>query len=210
MRALKFHSLLAFTLLLTCSAFAQKAIDPTKMTSFNITVNYPDYTVKTQMLKDNKKVKKRDDRIYHWYNSNKIMETTGSFDGNVLHGYYKSFYMSNNLKEEGSFKYGIKSGEWTSWYPEGKIKDIIHWKNGQKNGKYKLYDELGNLLVEGNFKNDALNGKFKTFKNNNLVQSSKLKNGVQQMPKPKKIKEEKNKDTVVPENNTTKEKKSGW
>jgi hypothetical protein len=45
------------------------------MKSFNITFNYPDYTVKTQMLKEPKKIKPEPDLSYHWYVSQKIMET---------------------------------------------------------------------------------------------------------------------------------------
>src|ERR1043165_6820074 len=89
--------LLGFSVL----AFSQKQIDPDKIVAFNVTVNFEDYTVKTQMLKDPKKVTIDNELIYLWYNSNKIMETRGGYDGKLLHGYYKSFYPNNQLRESG-------------------------------------------------------------------------------------------------------------
>ncbi|MGZ3862805.1 MAG: toxin-antitoxin system YwqK family antitoxin [Bacteroidia bacterium] len=169
---------------------AQKDADPSKMTTFNVTINEPDYTIKTQMLRENKKVKVKETRVYNWYsNSNKIVQTTGGFDGHVLHGYYKCLYLNGNLKDEGSFNYGLKSGKWTNWFETGKIKEVVYWKNGEKSGKYRIYDPLGNLLVESTFKHDKLNGKLKTFKNGKLVETIKFKDDVQQFAKPKKVKE---------------------
>ena len=45
---------LSFILLFAFSVSAQRFVEPDKMKAFNITVNYPDYTVKTQMLKEPK------------------------------------------------------------------------------------------------------------------------------------------------------------
>ncbi len=95
---------LSFILLFAFSVSAQRFVEPDKMKAFNITVNYPDYTVKTQMLKEPKQFKPDVDLTYHWYTSQKIMETKGGFDGKLLHGTYRSFYLNDQLFESGEFK----------------------------------------------------------------------------------------------------------
>jgi hypothetical protein len=194
------YILLISTLGLKC--LAQDFVEPDKMKSFNITVNYPDYTVKTQMLKDHpKKLKLESDLSYHWYISQKIMETKGGYDGKLLHGYYKSFYLTDQLFESGEFDYGVKSGEWKNWYPDGKLKEITNWKNGRKNGKYTLYSNLGVLMATGEFKKDELTGEFKTYDNFGKESSvRKYKNGKEIIKKVKVKKEKVNKEKAPKEN----------
>src|SRR3954471_4133174 len=116
------------------TGLCQKPIAPDKIIAFNITVNHDDYTVKTQMLKDPKKIKVDNELSYLWFYSNKIMETKGGYDGKLIHGYYKSFYLNNQLRESGEIKYGVKHHEWRNWYNDGKLKEVSTWKNGRKNG----------------------------------------------------------------------------
>lgn len=187
---------------------AQSFVEPDKMKSFNITVNYPDYTVKTQMLKDPKKIKLDPDLSYHWYISQKIMETKGGFDGKLLHGYYKSFYLTDQLFESGEFYYGVKSGEWKNWYPDGKLKEITNWKNGRKNGKYILYSDLGVLMATGEFEKDELTGEFKTYDNFGKESSvRKYKNGKEIIKKEKVEKVKKEKKSKEKTENSTEPKK---
>src|SRR5437868_6907109 len=106
-------------ILISYLASAQKYTEPDEMKTFNITVNYDDYTVKTQMLRDGEKVKTDNELAYLWYKSNKIIETKGGYDGRLLHGYYKTFYLNNQLREQGEIKYGLKHKEWKYWYSNG-------------------------------------------------------------------------------------------
>ncbi|HWY10385.1 MAG TPA: hypothetical protein VN026_03615 [Bacteroidia bacterium] len=175
--------------LLCCTlfSFSQKQIDPDKIVAFNVTVNFDDYTVKTQMLKDPQKVKIDNELIYLWYNSNKIMETRGGYDGKLLHGYYKSFYPNNQLRESGQINYGTKHKEWRYWYSNGTLKEVSNWKNGRKNGKYELYNDYGRLMGKGYFKNDLLHGKFYTYDNfGHITNTRKYKNGIEIVPDPEK------------------------
>jgi hypothetical protein len=77
------------------AALAQKYIEPDKLKQFNVTVNHPDYTIKTQMLTQNKEIKVNNERIYMWYASQKIMETKGGYEGKLIHGKYTAFYLNN-------------------------------------------------------------------------------------------------------------------
>lgn len=196
-------NLLVILVLLSIRICAQTHVEPDKIKAFNITVNYDNYTVKTQMLKSPKKINTKPDLTYHWYSSQKIIETKGGFDGKLLHGYYKSFYLSNQLFESGEFKYGLKNNEWKNWYSDGKLKEITHWKNGKKNGKYFLFNDDGTKVASGNFKNDQLSGKFNTYdKNGNIILSQSYKNGVIQVKTPKLKKEKSTKpkeETIKPE-----------
>jgi hypothetical protein len=172
--------------------FGQKEVEPEKLKAFSITVNYEDYTVKTQMLKDQKKITVDNDLYYLWFNANKIIETKGGFDGKLLHGYYKSFYLNNQLRESGEIKYGLKHNVWKNWYPDGKLKEVITYKSGRKNGFYELYNDYGNLMAQGCFKNDKLNGKFDTYDNTGRIsETKKYKNGTEVPIKPKKEKTKK-------------------
>jgi hypothetical protein len=176
-----------FAIVSATSVFAQKPITPDQIVAFNITVNFDEYTVKTQMLKDPKKIKVDNELSYLWYNSNKIIETKGGYDGKLLHGYYKSFYLNNQLRESGEIKYGIKTGEWRNWYSDGKLKEVSTWKKGRKNGTYELYNDYGHLMAKGAFKNDLLNGKFYTYDDfGNIRDSKKYRNGVEVQAQPNK------------------------
>ncbi|MGV2480679.1 UNVERIFIED_CONTAM: hypothetical protein IGO34_28225, partial [Salmonella enterica subsp. enterica serovar Weltevreden] len=66
--------ILSFLLLTVFAASAQRFVEPDKIKSFNITVNYPDYTVKAQMLKDPKKMNPDAELTYHWDTPHKIMD----------------------------------------------------------------------------------------------------------------------------------------
>lgn len=163
--------LLVFT---SALAFAQKFTEPDRIKTFNIVVNYDTYTVKTQMLKDCKKIHVLDDRSYLWCSANKIMETRAGYDGKLLHGYYKSFYFENSqLRESGKVHYGLKQGEWRFWYADGKLREVITYKKGKKNGAYKLYNDYGSLMAKGRFKKDMLHGRFYTYNNLGSVEAKK-------------------------------------
>lgn len=186
--------------LLTGLAFAQKFTEPDKMKTFNIVVNYDTYTVKTQMLKDIKKIRVLDDRTYMWCSANKIFETRAGYDGKLLHGYYKSFYFENSqLRESGKINYGLKTGEWRYWYADGRLKEIITYKKGSKNGKYELYNDYGKRMASGRFKNDLLHGHFYTYNNQGTVEAKKTyRHGMEVLPtvKPAKVKKQRP-DTVA-------------
>lgn len=191
MRLLVFY---VFFLGITLNGISQRFVEPDKMKTFNITINYDDFTVKTQMLKDPKKLDLDPELTYCWYSSQKIIETKGGFDGKLLHGYYHSFYLNSQLRESGEFKYGVKHNEWKTWYPDGKLKEITHWKNGRKKGEYALYNEYGTIMAKGSFKNDLLNGDFYTYNNFGKVSSfKKYKNGVEIITPEKTDKKDKSK-----------------
>lgn len=193
--------ILLFLYFVAFTAAAQRFVEPDKMKSFNITVNYPDYTVKAQMLKEPKKMHPDAELTYHWYTSQKIMETKGGFDGKLLHGTYRSFYLNDQLFESGEFKYGVKTGEWRTWYGDGKLKEICHWKNGRKNGHYALYSDYGKLLASGTFRRDLLTGTFTTYDaSGNVSAIRKYRKGkeVLKREKAQKVKKQKAEPTEKP------------
>jgi hypothetical protein len=158
--------------------FSQDFTKPSKLNQFNVTVNFDDYTVKTQMLSHNKKFSPDNDRVYMWYAAQKIMETKGGFDGKLIHGTYRAFYLNDQLKEQGNISYGLKNKEWKYWYSDGKLKEVINWKDGVKSGRYFLYNDYGQLMAKGRFKNDKLHGWFYTYNNiGKLADKKKYKCG---------------------------------
>ncbi|MFO0355671.1 MAG: toxin-antitoxin system YwqK family antitoxin [Sphingobacteriaceae bacterium] len=187
--------------------FAQSFTEPSKIKSFNVTVNFPDYTVKTQMLNHTKSFEPKSDLTYMWYEHQKIMETKGGFDGKLIHGTYRSFYLNNQLKEKGEIRYGLKNSKWKYWYNNGNIRESITWKDGTKNGTYCIFNDDGKLMAKGNFKNDKLHGRFYTYDiNGKVLEKKRYKEGtevlkkvkVKKEPKVKKIKEPKDEKKKEP------------
>lgn len=194
-------------LFLTLNLEAQKVIEPGKVKQFNITVNNEACTIKTQMLSSKKDFKADPNLTYIWYTSQKLIETNGGYDGKLIHGFYKVFYLSNQLKEEGTVKYGLKHKVWKSWYPDGKLRELLTWKNGVKSGEYILYNEKGEMMAKGQFKNNKLHGKFYTYGvGGRILEKKKYKHGDEVIPKPivkkekkpKKIKNKKIEETDKP------------
>ena len=165
--------------------------------SYTIYVNYPDYTVKTDVLSKCKKLKTKIELTYFWYSSNKIMETTGGFDGKILNGPYTSFYLTNNLKEKGYFKRGLKNGEWITWYDNGKIKEINEWQNGLKSKLSRKFDKNGDLIVEAKYKSGKLNGYQTTYENGKIIEKRKYKNGIEVIKEQKNKRENGKEQTVL-------------
>lgn len=146
---------------------------------YTVYVNYPDYTAKTDIFSKDKKIKVNEKLTYYWYSSNKIMETTGGYDGRILNGPFTSFYLNSNLKEKGLFKNGVKNGEWITWYENGKIKEINTWRKGVRSGASKNFDVNGALLSEGAYKNGKLNGYQATYTSGKIREKRKYKNGIE-------------------------------
>lgn len=181
--------ILIFTLFFSINVIAQK--DPGKRKSHEITVNSTDAIIKIEVRSKQKKLSPKNNLIYYWYKSNKILATEGGFDGKPLHGKYTSFYFSQNLMEKGLFKNGLKKGEWKTWYENGKTEEIINWKSGIKHGKHVSYNFSGELVAEGNFKKGQLQGIVKSYDRGILLSERKYKKGKEVLPKAKKTKEEK-------------------
>lgn len=202
------HRLLFYFILasvFTINSFSQKYTEPDKLKQFNVTVNYDDFTVKTQMLSQGKTIPVNNELVYMWYASQKIMETKGGYEGKLIHGKYTSFYLNNQLKEQGQIKYGLKTKEWKYWYSDGKLREVINWKSGKKNGRYFLYNDYGQLMAKSNFKNDKLHGKFYTYGQNGIIaEKKKYKNGDEIIPK---VKVEKIKQPKTPKEQKVKKEK---
>lgn len=176
--------LLFLILLISNTLFAQMK----QKESSTVYLNYPDYTIKTDILAGKKKIATKENLTYYWFASNKVMETKGGYDGKILSGAYTSFYLSSNLKEKGVFKNGLKNGEWITWYENGKISEIITWRKGVKFGRYMNSDNNGNLLSEACYKNDKLNGSQTNYKDGKIIEKKKYKNGVEIIKKTKETK----------------------
>jgi hypothetical protein len=156
---------------------------PEKTSTYTVYINFKDCTVRANLLYDSEKVKAKNGHTYYWYINNDIKKTDGSFDGKLLHGEYKSFFLDMNLKEQGLFNYGLKEGIWKSWFSNGKIHEISVYKNGLEHGVHEVYDENGNLSAKKEFKNGVQNGKSIFYKNGKIDTVITFKDG---KPKPQR------------------------
>jgi hypothetical protein len=162
--------------------------------TYMVYINYPDYSVHANVLFDSEKIHAKIGYTYYWYTDNDIKQTDGGFDGKLLHGEYKSFYLNKNLKEQGIFCRGLKEGEWKTWFANGKIHEIIHFKNSLEHGSYEVYDEVGNMVSKSNFKNGVQDGKVISYQKGKVDTIIIYKKGQVVMPKSSKhIDKDKNK-----------------
>jgi len=173
----------AILFLISTSIFAQK-----KQTSiYTIYINYPEYSLKAEIISQKKKIQAEENLIYNWYASNAIMQTQGGYEGKLLNGNYTSFYLSNNLKEQGKFKNGLKTGRWISWYVNGLIQEITNWSNGLRSGLHEQYNEKGRLLLREEYKNNKLNGYRLTYANDTVSAKQEYKKGIEAIVLPKQV-----------------------
>lgn len=177
-----------------CIFFAALATFGKKPPVTTIYLSHPDEVIKCGVIAEKTTIKLKETLTYYWYAHNTVFQTQGGFDGRILHGDYKTFYLNNQLKEQGHFYKGLKHKTWTSWNEQGKIREVSTWKNGVMNGTHKLFNANGELELEETLKNGVVNGKQKLYENGKLKATRHFKNGKVQEDKvkaPKPAKEKK-------------------
>ena len=200
---MKVYKSLLLLCLTTYIAVGQSFKSPSEMTRYKIVVNMGDLTIKTSVLNSNKKIRPKSGHIYLWYTSNKILETEEGFDGRIVDGQFKVFYINDQLKEQGTVKNGLRAGRWIYWYSNGRVNEKIRWKKGQKWGEYKLFNNDGELIASGHFKKNRLHGRFVTYdKFGRKIEIKKYRYGCEQKKKKRKTKRIKN-NQKQKDNNTT-------
>lgn len=166
-----------------------------------IYLSHPDEVIKCGVIAEKTTIRLKETLTYYWYAHNAVFQTQGGFDGRILHGDYKTFYLNNQLKEQGHFYKGLKHKTWTSWSEQGKIREVSTWKNGVMNGTHKLFNANGELALEETLKNGVVSGKQKLYENGKLKATRIFKNGKAQEAKvkaPKPAKEKAPENTAEP------------
>lgn len=151
-----------------------------------------------QVYDGDKRIKNPDnDRFYFWLKAKEIHATEGGYEGDLLHGEYTVFYVSENLKEKGVFHMGLKTGTWKQWHENGEIKEISNWKNGLMSGTITGYDETGKIIYKTHYRRGELDGKQYYYTDSAMV-VKKFDNGKERIPKPKRThgKNKKTEDNV--------------
>ena len=172
---------------------------PEKAKTYTVYINYPDYSVRANVLSVSEKIRAKDGHTYYWYANNDIKHTDGGFDGKLLHGEYKSFYPDLNLKEQGNFCRGLKTGEWTSWFPDGRVHTKTHYKNGLQEGRCEAYNEKGQLMLTEIYKRGKRNGKtiiYKDQKADSIIIFKKDRPLPPPSPKPSRVNKKATVDTL--------------
>ena len=176
-----------FLLLMLCSVFTVQGRDKDfQDKTYTVYLNFPSYSVRASVLHSNGKIKPREGFTYYWFASNAIQQTENGFDGKLLHGEYKAFYLDNALKEAGEFANGLKTGLWKSWHPNGKLSEETTYAKGRKHGDSKLYSPEGKLIQTAHYKNGKLHGTFTIFEADKKVVTF-YKRGNLIEPKAKKV-----------------------
>jgi len=151
-------------------------------------LSLPDQIIKCQAISEKMEMSFKQPLTYYWYAHNNVFQTQGGADGRILHGAYKAFYLSNQLRESGSFYKGLKHKTWTTWYESGKLHEVYTWRKGVLNGTHKVFNDKGELVLEERLKNGILSGTQNTYENGKLKSSKKFSNGVEKVKAEKKKK----------------------
>ncbi|OFX27391.1 MAG: hypothetical protein A2041_10680 [Bacteroidetes bacterium GWA2_31_9b] len=125
----------------------------------SIVLNYPDSTIKCEILNTDKSITCDNNLVYFWYSTDKINTNRGGIGGKTLNGTYHVTSKSGSLLVQGSFKLGLKDQVWKYWYSNGELKKVETWNKGKLNGIQVNYSHSGKIQNELNFKDGLLNGK---------------------------------------------------
>jgi hypothetical protein len=179
-----------------CAGAAVPGNESRQPETYTIYINYPAYSVRANVLNDAGKIHAKNGHTYYWYSDNTIKNTEGGFDGRLLHGEYKSFYLDKNLMEQGMFRQGLKTNTWKRWFPGGHIREISHYREGLLDGISERYNEEGKLISRAHFKNGVQHGKTIIYSGDKIDSTIQYKRG-QRLPAPKKSQKSKVKRTVA-------------
>lgn len=153
------YSLLLSYFLLTLQAgYAQSEMDLLEQVQNRITINH-DNGEKEVFTVTSKTTNVKSQRLYHWYQSQRVQQTQGGYAGKLLHGNYNRYAANKQIVLQGTYKKGLADGNWKEWRPNHRLAKEERWSKGQQRGKARHYDEQGNLLLEGKMTDGKWQGK---------------------------------------------------
>lgn len=166
MLAITRFQILSMLILIVCTSHQVTGQAKIKLKKVReVTVTYPDSTVRANILTKECKVKPHDNFNYYWFYSDRINHNQGGYSGSLLNGDYKVFDLSRRLLTQGKFKNGIKTGQWKQWNTKTGNYYTEYWKKGKRNGTAILYAENGKKISQVNYKNGLKHGKSFYIKN---------------------------------------------
>lgn len=108
---------------------------------------------------------------HHWVRGGVLLITQGGVGGTVLHGQFRSFHPSGQLREMGRFNHGLKDGEWRYWNDQGRIQLVQRWRAGRLHGIEQRSNEKGELATRTKYRN----GQIRKVREKRIIQSWKAK-----------------------------------
>lgn len=150
-------------------AEAQKGTMEMKNLVRNVSVAFPDSTIKAVALDVNPKVKIDNTTPYYWYYNNQINHNIGGYYGRLLHGAYRVFNKNNQMITEGNFSNGIKIGLWKYWFANGSLKASALYKNGKLNGDVVYFSMSGEKIRVVEYNNGVMDGSETIFRTDTTI-----------------------------------------
>lgn len=154
--------LFCFLLIAQTTVHAQSEMNLLEQVQNRITINH-DNGEKEVFTVTPKRTKARSQRLYHWYQSQRVQQTQGGYAGKLLHGNYNRYAANKQIMLQGAYKKGLADGDWKEWRANHRLVKEEHWKKGRQNGKVRHYDAQGNLLLQGKMIDGKWHGKVWTF-----------------------------------------------
>lgn len=102
-------------------------------------------------------------RLYHWYQAQRVQQTQGGYAGKLLDGAYSHYSSNKQLIQQGTYKRGLAHGQWKEWRTNNRLAKVEYWRRGEREGGARHYDEKGQLSLQGKMKDGQWNGKVWTF-----------------------------------------------
>lgn len=131
------------------SSYAQEEVNYSNLRSLRDGESFIRFQV--MELGDSKKVNLKEDVVYSWFKSQKVMSTEGGASGVLLDGIYEEFYPNSQLKVKGVYKKGVKHGRWMYWKEDGQLLKKVYWRNGDQIKDAVTYSDEGKVLTQEDF-----------------------------------------------------------
>jgi antitoxin component YwqK of YwqJK toxin-antitoxin module len=112
-------------------------------------------------------------KSYYWFKARAVHHAIGGYSGQLLHGEFSKYYLSNQLAAQGVFQQGLKNGVWKAWFENGNLKMITRWKNGLQHGIAIAYAENGTVRTKGRYTNNMKQGEWIDFEKKDTLRYKK-------------------------------------
>ena len=121
--------------------------------------------------------------VKHYENGRKKIEINYKDGLGLIHGTWKCWYKSGQIKSTSEYKYNKRDGLCTSWYEGGQKSSEINYSKGVKNGRLILWHRDGGKKSEVVYSNGRMNSLWVGWDADGQIQKAVLFKGKRKVSK---------------------------
>ena len=111
------------------------------------------------------------------YDKEGVLRASSNWQDSRKDGLARWFFDNGEVRNEFHYSKGRIHGEGFKYHPNGNIYVSGFFISGEKDGHFKYYTESNTLFQDLNYKKDSLHGVSKFYKEGNLIEECKFKEG---------------------------------